>query len=100
MSNFAADKQNTGVKKYIFTILLLCMVMPLCAQEYLTGVIIDADTGDSIVSASVVYDGHRIATVADTKGHYRIARHQGWSLSFSAVGYKKRTIRVGEKTRG
>lgn len=100
MSNFAADKQNTGVKKYIFPILLLWVMLPLQAQEYLTGVIIDADTGDSIASTSVVYDGHRIATVADVNGRYRIARHQGWSLSFSAVGYKKRTIRVGEKTRG
>ena len=100
MSNFAADKQNTGVKKYIFPILLLWVMLPLQAQEYLTGVIIDADTGDSIASTSVVYDGHRIATVADANGRYRIARHQGWSLSFSAVGYKKRTIRVGEKTRG
>ena len=80
--------------------LLLWSVLPMAAQEYLTGVITDADTGDSIASVSVVYEGHRLNAVADAGGHYRIARHQGWSLSFTAVGYKKRTIRVGEKTRG
>ena len=38
MSNFAADKQNTGVNKYIFPILLLWVMLPLKAQEYLTNV--------------------------------------------------------------
>ena len=89
-----------ALNRYKFLLILLWAVLSLQAQEVLTGVILDADTGDSIAKASIVYDGHRIATVADANGKYRIARHQGWSLTFSAVGYKKRTIRVGEKTRG
>lgn len=86
--------------RYLFFVLLVWCVLPLSAQEVLTGYIIDADTGDSIARASVVYEGRHVATVANERGFYRISRHQGWSLTYSAVGYKKRTIKVGEKTLG
>ena len=89
------------VSRYIYIIcFILNFALPVCAQQMLTGYVFDADTGDSIAHASVVYDGHKVATVADGNGRYSIGRHQGWSLTFSAVGYKKRTIRIGEKTQG
>jgi hypothetical protein len=93
--------ERTVVSRYIYIVfLLLNLVIPVHAQQVLTGFVVDADSGDSIARASIVYEGHRVATVADAKGHYSIGRHQGWSITFSAVGYKKKTIRVGEKTQG
>ena len=89
------------MKRYYFiVIIILGLAFPAQAQQWLTGVVLDAETGDTIARASVVYEGHRVSTVADAMGRYTISRHQGWSLSFSAVGYKKRSIRVGEKTVG
>ena len=73
--------------------LLLLMTTVLHAQQ-ITGVIIDDETGDSIPYASVVYKGHQVAVASNIDGRYSIARHNGWVLSFSAVGYAAKFITV------
>ena len=42
--------------------------------------------------------GHGVAVASDINGHFTIARHQGWPLTFSAVGYQQQTIIVDNKT--
>ena len=71
--------------------------MPVKAQQ-LSGHIIDAQNGDSIPLASVVYKGRGVAVVSNLSGHYTITRHAGWTLTFSAVGYVSRTVNITEKT--
>lgn len=71
--------------------------LPLRAQ--LTGYVIDDATGDSIPYASVIYKGHDIAVVSNLSGRYSIARHDGWQLTFSAVGYVPQTLTVSAKTK-
>ena len=70
--------------------------LTLHAQQ-LRGIVTDAETGDSIPYASVVYKGHKVAVVSGTSGRYSIVRHDGWTLNFSAVGYKSRTVHVNSK---
>ena len=72
-------------------------VLPLRAQ--LTGYVIDEATGDSIPYASVTYKGHNVAVVSNLSGRYSIARHEGWQLTFSAVGYTPQTITINAKTK-
>ncbi len=60
----------------------------------LTGQILDATTGEPVPFASCQYKGHNIGMVSDIEGNYSIARHNGWSLTFSAVGYVSQTILV------
>ena len=84
--------------KHCVLLLLLMVVIPLQAQQ-ITGTVTDAETGDCIGFASVVYDGHRGAAIANGLGTYSIGRHEGWDLTFSAVGYKSRTIRINGKTK-
>lgn len=80
-------------------ILLSLLLLGIAARgQQLRGTITDADTGDTIAFASAVYKGHRIAAVSDAYGRYQIARHEGWSLTFSAVGYKSRSVTVTAKT--
>ena len=80
--------------------LLVTTLLPLVVDaQQITGVVTDDETGDSIGFASVVYEGHKVAAVANAWGVYQIARHPGWNLTFSAVGYKSRIIRVTEKTK-
>ena len=69
----------------------------LTAQT-LTGHILDAQTGDTIPFASCIYRGHGVAVASDINGHFKIARHQGWPLTFSAVGYLQQTITVDNET--
>ena len=60
----------------------------------LTGQILDATTGEPVPFASCQYKGHNIGMVSDIEGNYSIARHNGWYLTFSAVGYVSQTILV------
>ena len=72
--------------------LLLTVVLPIKAQ--LRGYVIDDATGDSIPYASVIYKGHQVAVASNVNGYYSIARHNGWVLTFSAVGYATRQVTV------
>lgn len=75
---------------------MMLLSLPLKAQ--ITGHIIDDETGDSIPYASAVYRGHDIAVASNLSGYYSIARHEGWTITFSAVGYIARTVVVSQKT--
>lgn len=83
--------------RHIFIILLGMM----CAYGHaqITGIVTDEETGDSIPFVSVVYKGHNIAAISDIDGKYKIARHEGWNITFSAIGYKPRMIAVTSKTK-
>lgn len=72
--------------------------MPLRAQ-LITGYIIDDATGDSIPYASAVYKGHNVAVASNLSGRYRIERHNGWQLTFSAVGYQDHTVTISAATK-
>lgn len=86
------------VRRVLLQLILLAACCHASAQQ-LTGYVTDAETGDSIPFASVVYKGHHVAAVSDVYGHYAIDRHVGWNVTFSAVGYKSRIIPIREKTK-
>ena len=87
----------TALRKLI---LLLFCALALCVDaQQIHGTVTDAETGDSIPFASVVYKGHNVAVVSDVNGQYSITRHIGWNITFSAVGYKPRIIAVTNKTK-
>ena len=79
-------------KTYLF-VLLLCLCLPLGAQQII-GRITDAETGEGIPYASVVYKGHNVAVISDIDGNYRIDRHQGWRITYSAVGYQTQVVSI------
>ncbi len=79
------------------TLFVLVAVLPLRAQ--ISGIITDEETGESLPFASVVYQGHNVASVSDLNGHYKIDRHDGWKLTFSSVGYVSKTITVDHGVR-
>jgi hypothetical protein len=82
-----------------FIIGVFCLLgLQLHAQQ-ITGYVTDAETGDSIPYASVVYKGHHISVISNGEGRYVIDRHNGWNITFSAVGYKTRIIPVNAKTK-
>lgn len=87
------------MKRFLFLIICLFMLAaPLWAQK-ITGVVTDAETGDSIAYASIVYKGHHVSAVSDYYGRYSIDRHEGWNITVSAVGYATRIIPVNAKTK-
>ena len=82
-----------------YFIALFCILSLTMSAQQIHGTITDDETGDSIAFASVVYKGHNIAAISDINGQYKIGRHEGWNITFSAVGYKTRIIPVTNKTK-
>ncbi|MBR1411359.1 MAG: carboxypeptidase-like regulatory domain-containing protein, partial [Prevotella sp.] len=72
------------ISRVLYIILFFCVVCLNISAQQIRGYITDAETGDSIPFASVVYKGHHIAVVSDIQGLYTINRHEGWNITFSA----------------
>lgn len=88
------------MKQLVLHILLLLLFLPVTGKaQTITGVVTDAETGDSIAYASVVYKGHQVSAISSFSGQYSIARHEGWNLTFSAMGYKTRIVPINGKTK-
>ena len=85
-------------KTIIMGILMLMTFLRVGAQQ-IKGVVIDATTGDSIAFASAIYHGHHVMVSADKKGCFEIARHNGWTLTISALGYRSQDIQIQGKTK-
>ncbi|MCR4853830.1 MAG: DUF5686 and carboxypeptidase regulatory-like domain-containing protein [Prevotella sp.] len=85
------------MKKTIVSLLMALMAIPAIAQK-ITGVVVDDNTGDSIALASAIYRGHHVMVAADEKGQFSIDRHDGWYLTFSALGYKPQRILIGKNS--
>ncbi len=75
---------------------MLCMVM-VCVHAQIKGVIVDEE-GLPIPYASAMYKGNHVAAASNIDGEFSIARHEGWTLTFSSVGYQPVVIKVDGAT--
>lgn len=78
--------------------LSLLLFFSLATHAQIRGVVIDAEKGDTILYPSATYRGHHIAVSGNAMGEYTIERHNGWQLTFTAVGYKPKTITINAST--
>lgn len=78
-----------------FTIvILMCFTSIISAvAQQVTGQIVDKD-GYAVPYASITYRGHHIAVSSDMEGKFSIAKHPGWSLTVTSVGFKSTTVKV------
>ena len=78
-----------------------CLLLTtLCAVAHnLRGIVLDAQTGDSIPRVTVTYRGHHLSVVTGQNGHFTIPRHNGWKLTFTAVGYKSQNLSISENSK-
>lgn len=81
-----------------FISLLLLLFFSLTTHAQLRGVVVDAEKGDTILYPSATYRGHHIAVSGNAMGEYSIERHNGWQLTFTAVGYKPKTLTINAST--
>ena len=70
------------------------MAMSVWAQHMITGQIVDAKTGEPIPFARAQYMGHGVGVASDVDGNFKIARHNGWQLTFTSVGYVSHTVAI------
>lgn len=78
--------------------ILLIWTLAQTANAQITGIVVDAQTGDTIARPSVSYKGNHIAVSGDSTGYFSIERHNGWYLTVSALGYKPQRILIKEST--
>jgi hypothetical protein len=91
----AMRQMKKSIKISILLFLIWALAIPASAQ--ISGTVVD-EGGVYIPYASLQYKGHGVVTTADGSGHYRIARHDGWMLTVSAVGFQTRVINVNANT--
>lgn len=66
-------------------------------ERVITGVVSDANTGETIIGANVVIKGTALGTATDVNGHYSLkVRSSQDILVVSFVGYKTQEIEVGD----
>ena len=80
---------------------ILALLMAFCVNvlgQKITGVILDASTGDSLSLAGVTYKERKVSAIADLDGIFSIARINGATLTFSCMGYKDETVNITKAT--
>ncbi len=85
-----------GVKRRV-TLLLCFILLSFSAYAQLSIEIVD-EWGYAVPFANATYRGHHISAASDLQGKLTIARHEGWTLSISSVGFKEQTIKVKSST--
>ena len=78
--------------------LFAALLVAVVGMAQLSGVVVDATDGGPVPYATVQYKGNRVATKADGQGRFSIARHHGWRLTVSSVGYREQVLNIGPQT--
>ena len=84
-------------KKVISIVLSLALgVSSIFAQtRKVTGTITDVN-GEAVPAATVMVQGTKSGTTADSDGKYSISAQKGAVLEFSSIGYVSVTVKVGD----
>ncbi|MFV0592307.1 MAG: TonB-dependent receptor [Draconibacterium sp.] len=85
------------MRKAIFSIVLLAVFslfsLATYAQGTITGVVVDAETNEALIGASVVLEGTTTGTVTDIDGSFSLAvKTSNLNILVSFIGYSTQTI--------
>ena len=86
------------IRKLFATFALLLAFAVNALGQKITGVILDASTGDSLSLAGVSYKERKTSTIADLDGLFFILFINGATLTFSCMGYKDEKVNVTKAT--
>ncbi|MCD8202397.1 MAG: DUF5686 and carboxypeptidase regulatory-like domain-containing protein, partial [Prevotella sp.] len=85
------------MKKFLILFFLMFSLLAN-AQQKISGIVIDEETGDSIPYPSVQYKKANIGLSGNGAGQFSIVRRNGSYLTFSAVGYQTLQILIDSNT--
>ncbi len=88
------------MKKLQMLLALLCMTIGMAVAQVtkVTGVVVDADTDEPIIGASVLVKGTTIGTITDIDGKYTIENIPSGSKSLVISFVGMRTVEVAITT--
>lgn len=85
-------------RKFFATLMLLLTFSVSVLGQKITGIILDAQTGDSLSLAGISYKDRKLNAIADLDGVFSITRINGGKLVFSCMGYKEEIVTVTKAT--
>ncbi|UZR98397.1 SusC/RagA family TonB-linked outer membrane protein [Chondrinema litorale] len=69
------------------------------SDKVITGKILDAETNEALIGASVIVKGTNLGTITDFNGNFRLSiPDDAETLVFSYVGYEKLEVAIGNQT--
>ncbi len=77
------------------SLLMLFLALGTFLSAQITGKVIDADSSEPLIGASVLVKGTSSGTVTDLDGNYSVAANPGDVLEISYTGYSTQEVTVG-----
>ncbi|MDR2805926.1 MAG: SusC/RagA family TonB-linked outer membrane protein [Dysgonamonadaceae bacterium] len=84
-------------RKLLFVAFILCVSASVFAQKTITGTVKDV-TSEPLPGVSVSIKGTQRGTVTDIDGRFSLPVQSGEMLSFTYIGMKDKTVRIGNET--
>lgn len=79
----------------ITTIAVLCNIQVEAQAQSVSGIVVDAQSGQGLPYVNVYYDGKGVGAISDENGRFSVPYHNGWTtLTFSSVGFKTNTATI------
>lgn len=69
----------------------------VCAQEMVSGIVMDAETKEPLLGVHVTVDGTDIGTITNELGFFELTTALPHQLTFSFIGYDAESIEPGEE---
>lgn len=91
---FLCRGRPTGFPALLALFLLLPSAPAWAQTGTITGVVVDAETGETLIGANVVLDGTTIGSTTDLDGRYTIPGVDPgqYAVRFSYIGYQPKTV--------
>lgn len=88
-------------KAILFTLLAVFAFVCEARAQKVSGVVVDAQSGQGLPYVNVFYDGKGVGAMSDINGNFTVPYHKGWTqLSFSSVGFKKKIVTISGPING
>lgn len=84
--------------KGLFIALVLAMFSGVVAAQRISGTVLDADTDEALVGASISVQNAGRGAVSDASGKFSIDARSGDQVSVSYVGYETLLLTIGAET--
>lgn len=85
-------------KRFFFLLVFWTLALMANAQNIIHGYVVDQQTGDGIPFATIVCKSSNSIIKSDSLGRFLLPRSEQDNLAITAVGYKKRRVRVSSNT--
>ncbi|MFM8361063.1 MAG: TonB-dependent receptor plug domain-containing protein, partial [Haliscomenobacter sp.] len=79
-------------------LLLAALLMTSAVFAQVKGVVLDADSGEPLVGASILVKGTSVGTLTDLDGAFTIKAASGDVLEISYTGYETQQVTLGQET--